>query len=244
MVAPRAEVFGLNMLSRRWDAFDAYLFDIDGTLLRCEDAVHYFAFCEVMRSVAGRPLSLEGVVAHGNTDIGILRDAFALANVPESTWRPKLAPIREAMCSFVQARAQELRISVLPHVREVLDHLRCRSAVMGVATGNLQGIGEMKLKHAGLLDYFSFGGWSDSCEYRHDVIRGAVIQAEGLTHRAASFCVIGDTPSDIRAARQNGLSVIAVATGIYPFEQLSAQLPDLCLHSLGELVNSGEALPT
>lgn len=243
MAAPKPEVFGLNMLSRRWDEFDGYLFDIDGTLLRCEDAVHYFAFCEVMQSIAGRPLTLEGVVAHGNTDIGILRDAFALANVPESMWRPKVALIREAMCSFVQARAQELRITVLPHVRKMLDHLRCRSAMMGVATGNLQGIGEIKLKRAGLSDYFSFGGWSDASENRDDVFRRAVIQVKSLTHEAASICVIGDTPADIGAARQNGLAVIAVATGIYSFEQLSAQLPDLCLHSLGELVNSGEALP-
>jgi phosphoglycolate phosphatase-like HAD superfamily hydrolase len=231
------------MLSRRWDAFDAYLFDIDGTLLRCEDAVHYFAFCEVMQSIAGRPLTLEGVVAHGNTDIGILRDAFALAGVSESAWRPRLESIRQAMCSSVRAREQELRTTVLPHVREVLEHLRSRKAVVGVATGNLRGIGEMKLKRAGLLEYFSFGGWSDACEYRDHVFRNAVTQAKTLTHLHASICVIGDTPADIHAARRNDLAVIAVATGIYPFEQLSAERPDMCLHSLGELVSAGGALP-
>jgi phosphoglycolate phosphatase len=243
MGAARANAFRVNKLSRRWDAFDAYLFDIDGTLLRCEDAVHYFASCEVMQSIAGRPLTLEGVVAHGNTDIGILRDAFALAGVPESEWRPRLKLIRQTMCSFVRTREQELRITVLPYVREVLNHLRSRKAVLGVATGNLQSIGETKLRHAGLLEYFSFGGWSDACEYRDDVFRNAVTQAEGLTHDAASICVIGDTPSDIRAARQNGLTVIGVATGIYSLEQLSAERPDLCLQSLGELVSAAEALP-
>jgi phosphoglycolate phosphatase len=243
MGAARAKAFGVNKLSRRWDAFDAYLFDIDGTLLRCEDAVHYFAFCDVMQSIAGRPLTLEGVVAHGNTDIGILRDAFALAGVPESEWRPRLKLIRQTMCSFVRTREQELRITVLPYVREVLNHLRSRKAVLGVATGNLQSIGETKLRHAGLLEYFSFGGWSDACEYRDDVFRNAVTQAKALTHDAASVCVIGDTPSDIRAARQNGLTVIGVATGIYSLEQLSAERPDLCLQSLGELVSAAEALP-
>ncbi len=34
--------------ARRWDAYDAYLFDIDGTLMNCTDAVHYFAFCEAL----------------------------------------------------------------------------------------------------------------------------------------------------------------------------------------------------
>jgi phosphoglycolate phosphatase-like HAD superfamily hydrolase len=243
MAAAGAEAFSMNKLSRRWDTFDAYMFDIDGTLLRCEDAVHYFAFCDVMQSIAGRPLTLEGVVAHGNTDIGILRDAFALAGVSENAWRSKLELIRQSMCSFVRAREQELRITVLPHVRDVLEHLQSRKAVIGVATGNLQGIGEMKLKRAGLLEYFSFGGWSDGCEYRNDVFRNAVAQVKALTHDAASICVIGDTPSDIRAARQNSLTAIAVATGIYSLEQLSAERPDMCLQSLGELVSAAEALP-
>jgi FMN phosphatase YigB (HAD superfamily) len=54
---------------RKWDAYDAYLFDIDGTLLTCHDAVHYFAFCEALTALAGRELNLDGVVAHGNTDV-------------------------------------------------------------------------------------------------------------------------------------------------------------------------------
>ncbi len=243
MAAARAKAFRVKKLSRRWDAFDAYLFDIDGTLLRCEDAVHYFAFCEVMQSIAGRPLTLEGVVAHGNTDIGILRDAFALAGVSESAWRPRLELIRQRMCSFVCAREQDLCVTVLPYVRDVLEHLQSRKAVIGVATGNLQSIGKMKLKRAGLLDYFSFGGWSDACEYRSDVFRNAVAQVKALTHDAASICMIGDTPSDIRAARENSLAVIAVATGIYSLEQLSAERPDMCVQSLGELVSAAEALP-
>ena len=243
MAAAGAEAFGMNTLSRQWDAFDAYLFDIDGTLLRCEDAVHYFAFCDVMQSIAGRPLTLEGVVAHGNTDIGILRDAFVLAGISESAWRSKLELIRQSMCSLVRAREQELRITVLPHVRDVLEHLRSRKAVIGVATGNLQGIGEMKLNRAGLQEYFSFGGWSDACEYRSDVFRNTVAQVKALTDDAASICVIGDTPSDIRAARENSLAVIAVATGMYSLEQLSAERPDMCVQSLEELVSATEALP-
>ena len=66
-------------LPRSWDAFDAYLFDIDGTLINCKDAVHYFAFCAALKSLSGRNLNLDGVTAHGNTDVGILRDALMLA---------------------------------------------------------------------------------------------------------------------------------------------------------------------
>ena len=224
---------------RAWDAYDAYLFDIDGTLLHCTDAVHYFAFCEALESLAGRPLNLDGVTAHGNTDIGILRDALKLANVPETHWRPKIGETQAAMCRFVDERQNDICVTVLPGVVAVLDHLRSRGAVLGVATGNLASIGELKLTHGGLLDRFDFGGYSDAYEFRHDVFKGALKKARALVGAEGSVCVFGDTPEDIRAARANGLDVIAVATGIFSFEELTAEMPDRCLRSLEELLGNG-----
>ncbi|MBV8674085.1 MAG: HAD family hydrolase [Acidobacteriaceae bacterium] len=218
-----------------WDAYDAFLFDIDGTLLTCTDAVHYFAFCHVLESIAGKPLTLEGVTAHGNTDLGILRDALSLAGVREDTWRPMLPQIQETLCGFVRKRESELCTTILPGVRDVLDHLTGREAVLGVATGNLEAIGQMKLKRAGLLAYFRFGGWSNGFEIRAHVFDAAAAQARSLAGAQASVCVVGDTPADIRAARENGLNVIGVATGIYNRDELAAAQPDLCLNSLAEL---------
>jgi phosphoglycolate phosphatase-like HAD superfamily hydrolase len=114
---------------------------------------------------------------------------------------------------------------------------------LGVATGNLQHIGELKLKCAGLLEYFSFAGWSDAFEYRADVFEEAVRKAKRLTSDDAAICVVGDTPSDIRAAHRHGLPVIAVATGIYSVEQLNAESPEMCLHSLQDLSCNGQYLP-
>ena len=221
-----------------WDDYDAYLFDIDGTLLQCTDAVHYFAFCEALTSVAGRSLNLDGVVAHGNVDVGILRDAFQLAQVPEERWRPRLAEIRSSMCDFVQQHTAELCIRVLPLVREVLAHLRGRGAVLGVATGNLERIGEAKLSHCGLLPCFDFGGYSDAYEFRRDVFRGSLAKARALAGEQASVCVVGDTPEDIRAAHSNELPVIAVATGIYSYQDLLTEAPEWCVGSFEELMVS------
>jgi phosphoglycolate phosphatase len=222
-------------LPRPWDAFDAYLFDIDGTLIHCADAVHYFAFCDVLSSVARRPVNLDGVVAHGNTDIGILRDAFARAGIPESQWRPQLPQICERMCTFVESHAHEFCINALPGVDGLLRYLREKEAILGLATGNLELIGRRKLEAAKLLDLFHFGGWSDALETRADVFRRALDRAHALAGSAATILVIGDTPADVRAARANQLPVLAVASGTYSFDQLSAEAPDLCLHSLEEL---------
>jgi phosphoglycolate phosphatase-like HAD superfamily hydrolase len=225
-----------------WDRYDAYLFDIDGTLLNCIDATHYLAFCDSLTHLAGRPLDLDGVVAHGNTDIGILRDALIRNGIDDASWRNQLAEARERMCRFMAARERDLCAEVLPGVRKVLAYLSARRTVLGVASGNLREIGWMKLKHCGLAEFFSFGGFSDLYEYRRDVFRGALEEAQRRTRPDASVCVVGDTPADVQAAYENGMDSIAVATGIYSFERLAAASPSLCVHSLTELF-ADDAMP-
>jgi phosphoglycolate phosphatase len=223
-------------LPQSWDTFDAYLFDIDGTLIHCADAIHYFAFCDALSTLAGRPLNLDGVTTHGSTDVGILRDAFALAGIPEKHWRTLLSQIREQMCLQVEQNKAGLCATVLPQVREVLQHLRNKGATLSVATGNLERIGRQKLAAANLLDLFHMGAWSDSFEHRADVFYHAIDQVRRATHPDAAILAVGDTPADILAARANNLPVIAVATGIYTFERLQTEEPSLCLHTFAELL--------
>lgn len=218
-----------------WDEFDVYLFDVDGTLLHCEDAVHYFAFCDALTAIAGRPVDLNGVTAHGNTDTGILRDAFALAGVAEAEWRPRLGEICARMCSFVEAHRHEFRIRALPMVRDVVTALRAGGRIAGIATGNLESIGRCKLAAAGLDDLFNFGAWSDGLEQRADVFAQAVKMARARTGDNARIVAVGDTPADIQAAHANRVAAIAVATGIYTYEQLQAESPELCIHSFEAL---------
>ena len=223
---------------RAWDEFDAYLFDIDGTLINCTDPTHYFAFCNALKTLSGRDLTLEGVTAHGNVDAGILRDALTLANIAESEWRPRLPAITAAMCDFVESRKTEIRTTVLPHVRQVLEHLHRRGAKLGVATGNFERIGRLKLDNADLMRYFDFSGWSNGHEFRADVFRAALAKARALTGAESVVCVVGDTPADIKAAHDNGLPVIAVATGIFSADELRQEKPEWCVASLDQLQSS------
>lgn len=176
------------------------------------------------------------MTAHGNTDVGILRDAFALAEIAEGDWRPRLSQLRDRMCLQVEEEKANLRINVLPQVRKLLTHLRDRGALLSLATGNLERIGKQKLAVAGILDLFHLGAWSDSFEYRTDVFLNAIEQVRRATHEEANILAIGDTPADIHAARAQNTPVIAVATGIYTYEQLAAESPSLCIHSFADLI--------
>lgn len=242
MYLRRYKVCGMS-LPRPWDQFDAYLFDIDGTLLHCSDAVHYFAFCDALSSLAGRDLNLDGVTAHGNTDVGILRDAFSRAGVSEASWRPQLDSLRDRMCAYVENHRDQICADILPSVREILFHLRNRGALLSVATGNLERIGTQKLATAGLLEFFDLGAWSDQWERRTDVFRHGIEQVRRAAHAGASILAIGDTPADIMAAQENGIPVIAVATGIYPLDELAAARPSLCIASFADLLAASPTEP-
>lgn len=226
------------------DVYDAYLFDIDGTLLNCTDAVHYFAFCDTLTTLAGRPMNLDGVVAHGNTDTGILRDALRAAGLPEVQWRPRLPDACLALSAHVAAHKAELCAVALPSAARVLSYLRSRPALVGVATGNLAAIGRAKLANAGLPSEFAIEGFSDGFEVRGDIIANALARARALGGATTSVCVVGDTPADIQAARVNGLDVIAVATGVYSLEELRAHQPTVCVSTLSELMPPTAELPT
>ena len=225
-----------------WDAQDAYLFDIDGTLLRSRDRIHFNSFALSVRQVTGFEVSLNGVVLHGGTDTAILRQAFELAGVPAEAWEPQVEAILDAMRQIVVSRRGELNMWTMPAVHETLAHLARRGALLGLATGNLELIGWTKVDVVGLREWFRFGGFSDRYEVRSDMVADAVAQARAMLPEkpGASICVVGDTPRDIEAARANRLPVIAVATGNYSFDDLLLGEPEVCVTSLAALM--GEQL--
>jgi phosphoglycolate phosphatase-like HAD superfamily hydrolase len=105
-----------------------------------------------------------------------------------------------------------------------------------VASGNLEAIGWIKIEQAGLREWFRFGGFSDSFSVRPELIGQAAKKAREMAGKDAAVCVVGDTPRDIEAARANFLSVIAVATGNYSFDELKKFQPEVCATSLADLL--------
>jgi phosphoglycolate phosphatase len=224
-----------------WDKQDAYLFDIDGTLLRSRDRVHFDSVATSVKRVTGFEITLAGVAIHGSTDTGILREACSRADIPAELLDTQIATILEAMGHNVAERRNELDLVLMPGVKDVLNHLAEHGALLGVATGNLEMIGWIKIEEAGLREWFRFGGFSDHFPVRSELIGHAADKARELAGAAARVCVVGDTPRDIEAARANGLSVIAVATGHFSFDALAEHRPEVCASTLADLLAATQA---
>ena len=225
-----------------WDRQDAYLFDIDGTVLRSRDRVHMDSFLPRILQVTGIEMSLAGVSIHGSTDTAILRDAFQLADVPAEVLELHSDAILEAVRQNVASQRHLMDLRRMPGIEETLRHLAGNGAKLGLATGNLETIGWGKIELVGLRKWFHFGGFSDRFPDRSELIGNAARQARALTSPTASVCVVGDTPRDIEAAHANSLPVIAVATGNFDFDTLLALGPEVCATSLADLLAATQAV--
>lgn len=224
-----------------WRAAGAYLFDIDGTLLNSRDLVHYHSFTHAMREVMGVETTIDGLALQGNTEPGILRDALRRAGFDEQAINPRLPELAESMCRYVREHEQDLRPELCPSILELVNELYGRGKLLGVASGNLQTIGWLKLERAGVRHMFSFGSFSVPRQSRAEIFAYGVDEARQRLGSSAKIHVIGDTPSDVAAAREIRVPVIALATGIFSYEELMACEPDACFGCGADLLAHASA---
>ena len=213
---------------------EAYIFDIDGTLLVTKDLVHWNALHQAMVEAYGVDTTIEGIPYHGKTDLSILRAAVGRAGISDSEFEAKLPVALDVVCREVEANHQQLAPRVCPGIVQLLKSLKTSDKMIGVASGNLEPVGWHKIKAAGLRDFFSFGFFSDHHESRTEIFRNALEHVNVQLGPGARVCFIGDTPSDVEAAKQVGAQILAVASGTFSVEELTACSPDLCVSHCGE----------
>ena len=200
------------------------LFDIDGTLLHAGGAGRR-AIVRVFEARYGHGAVFADMRFHGMTDRGIVRRGLVQAGLPcdEATIDGICA---EYLAALVDEVPRATAFRVYPGVLRTLEQVAGRAAIaVGLGTGNLREGARLKLRHAGIDHHFAFGGFGCDHEDRATLVRiGAIRGAEhlGVHVDACRIVVIGDTPSDVTAARAIGAESVAVATSGFTPEALLA----------------------
>ncbi len=223
----------------RWLSADAYLFDIDGTLLITRDGVHRNALHRAMREAYGVDTTIDGIAYHGKTDLGILRAALERVGIAGDRFSATLPAALEIVCREVSANSNRITPTLCSAIPEVLVELKDAGKLLGLASGNLESVGWLKVEAAGLREFFSFGCFSDLYENRADIFRQGVSEVKRRLGESAQVCFIGDTPEDIKAARLANSQIVAVCTGIFKADELTSLEPDVCVASCAELITNG-----
>ncbi len=204
------------------------LFDIDGTLLRRSGPAHRRALERAVERVTGTAVSIDGIPVAGMLDRDILLEMLARAGTHGRAALRLLGEAGRAAQNIYARNCPDLSRKVCPGVRGLLRALQRRGIPCGLVTGNLERIAWTKMRRAGLEEFFIVGAFSGDAPTRGALIRLAVSRARraGLIRRGADVVYVGDHPNDVKAAREAGVRIVAVGTGVVSREELAACGPD------------------
>jgi phosphoglycolate phosphatase-like HAD superfamily hydrolase len=211
------------------------LFDIDGTLIRSGGAGK--AAMEGGLTKAFGITEIQDVVPYGGrTDEAIVRDLLRVHGIevtPEN-----IVKLQQAYQNALQETLHSQRGEVCRGILELMPRLTSSNTVtLGLLTGNVRSGAERKLLHYNLWHYFPFGGFADDTHDRSEVARRAVREAEKHLGREVErnrVWVIGDTPHDVKCARDVNARAVAVGTGWHSMEELAASNPDFLVEDLSQ----------
>ena len=134
----------------------------------------------------------------------------------------------------------DLTSYLLPSVVECLAFIQKAEAGCACATGNMKPIANSILRGAGLESYFPVLSCSTpTTQHRYEIVAKAKRELEegrGQIFESHRTYVIGDTPSDIKAAQALGLNSVAVATGNYSLDELCVYHPTILISGLDRLL--------
>ena len=207
------------------------LWDIDGTLVARAATAHGRALETATSEAIGMPVkSVQQIDPGGRTDREIVRVLAEHAGVAPADFAPLTDSVIARATEIYEAESEpNLTHCVLPGVPEVLTELAARDdMVMGLVTGNIRRVAELKLGAAGVAHHLDFdcGGYGSDHEDRRvlpGLARERTASQRGLVDHwpRERTVVIGDTTRDIACARADGCLVVAVATGPHTADQLS-----------------------
>ncbi|BAS26621.1 hypothetical protein LIP_0764 [Limnochorda pilosa] len=201
------------------------LFDLDGTLVRGTRAGER-AIDRAFLDLYGRPQATDGIDWRGKPDPRIFAEALEhLGLDPDHANNPVL------WARYLRYLREEIARDpgeVVPGVTGFLERLAGNPAFgLALGTGNLAEGARIKLEPHGLNRFFPTGGFGSDSDWRPALIRLGIHRAQDhYGHPFGRVVVVGDTPLDIAAARENAAQVLAVAGGSYTLAELAAHDPD------------------
>jgi phosphoglycolate phosphatase len=203
------------------------LFDVDQTLISTGGA-GIRALNRAFQKLYAVENAMEGILPHGKTDPGIIREILHSHPVPSFNdgFPTSMTAVVDLYLEFLDNEIDSTSsYKILPGIEGLLNSLSGRSDIaIGLATGNVEAGARIKLERGNLNRYFPFGGFGSDSENRTELVRHGAQRAAaymGYQPDAGNVFVIGDTPRDILAGREAGFLTIGVATGKYSKEELN-----------------------
>ncbi len=209
------------------------LFDLDGTLV---DSVPDLAYCvDVAMQTVGLPTrGVEAVRCWVGNGIEKLMQRAVSGSMDELPDERLFTPAYQAFMAAYKAHNGK-RSTVYEGVIPALQWLTANGYKLACVTNKAEAFTLPLLAEKGLDRYFSVVVSGDTCEHKKPRADPLLLALDKLGGKPSQALMIGDSKSDIHAARAAGCAVIALPYGYNHGEDIQRYHPDRVLNSLAEL---------
>src|SRR5688572_4237673 len=218
------------------DWIEAVAFDLDGTLI--DTAPDLAAAANSMLRILGRrPLPEHRIAAL----IGDGLDTFVARVLEESGGAPKLYATRQSWAHVLFRNLYEQHLfargRVFPGVASTLQMLENAALPLCCITNKVSRFALPLLDAAGLRERFAVTVCADRPQDRKPSPDMLLAACRQLGVQPANLLYVGDSPSDIAAARAASCRVVAVTYGYGDHDVLAAARPDGLLGDLTKITS-------
>jgi len=209
------------------------LIDVDGTLV---DSVPDLAYCvdEMMQAI-GRPTYGEERVRDwvGNGVERLVRRAL----IGQLDGEPSDEDFQRAYPIFLDLYAENTskRSLLYPGVKEGLDWMKAKGYTLGCVTNKAAQFTEPLLRDLGVRDYFGLVVAGDTLPKKKPDPLPLLHAAEHFGVSPADSLMIGDSVSDVKAARAAGFSIVCMSYGYNHGQDIRDANPDAVIDSMVEI---------
>ncbi len=222
------------------------LWDVDHTLIE-NSGISKDTYARAFERLTGRSVDHE-IHTEGRTDPEIMLNMLTAHGIEPTT--EHVARIPEALESSMSANASRLRERgyALPGAHTTLEALRdAPGVIQAPLTGNIRPNAFTKLSVFGLHAYLDFevGAYGSDDHVRANLVgiaRRRAATKYNATFDTRSTILLGDTWRDVRAGRDGGAFVVAVASGSDSIDRLQAEGADIVLPDLRDAQSVVEAV--
>ncbi|MBT8377644.1 MAG: HAD-IA family hydrolase [Ignavibacteria bacterium] len=206
--------------------FDAYIFDIDGTLTNTNQLI-FDSFNFIAKKYLDKTFSDEEIISlFGPTEDEILRewcgDQFDEAKEDYYSYYTNYHSIAQ----------------LYPGIKEILEYLRNNKYPLGIFTGKGREASMITLKYLGVEKYFDLIISGDDVKNHKPSAEGILKFLNHFKLKPKKVLMIGDSVSDVKASKEAGIRIASALWDSYGEEKVKTLESDYYFYSVGELKKS------
>lgn len=205
--------------------FDGYIFDIDGTLTSTNQLI-FDSFNHVAGKYLNRTFSDEEIIGlFGPTEEEIIEKLFGENHTAVSKDYYKYYSDNHSMAD------------IYPGLEEILFELKNNNYPVGIFTGKGRNSSMITLTKLGVEKYFDLIITGDDVKNSKPSPEGILNFVKHFGLKPERVLMIGDSVSDVKAAKEAGVKIASVLWDSYGHEEVIGMQSDYYFHSVEEFKN-------